>query len=251
MELYRALEVSHGSIVAFTGAGGKSSAILTIAEELTHEGSEGTKVLVVPTTKMFLDEVQGVGAVVTSEGPDRLRKKVEQALAGSGGVVAGSELLSKQRVGGVNPEWVAPLSKLADVTLVEADGSRRRPLKGTAEHEPLLPDSATLVVAVGNIMALGKSLDEENVHRPEIFSELTGVGMDQTITARAFATALTKGSLGKTPAGANQAALITGVQPGRRMADAAIVTRELWRMGVKKVVLSSLPAENPGRVWVP
>lgn len=248
MRLSRALEVSHSSVVAFAGAGGKSSAILAIAEELADEQMT---VLVVPTTKMFLDEAHEVGPLVISADHTELREKIGEAFAGSGAVVAGSELLSKQRVGGVDPAWIPALQELAGVTLVEADGSRRRPLKGTAGHEPLLPDSATLVVAVGNVTALGKPLNDANVHRPEIFSELTGVGLDQTVTARAFATALARGSLGKLPAGARKAALITGVQPGRRMSDAAVVTRELWRLGVKKVVLSSLPAEKPGRVWVP
>ena len=248
MRLYRALEVSHGSVVAFAGAGGKSSAILAIAEELTHEGMT---VLVAPTTKMFLDEADRVGPVVTAGDHAELLEQTARALAGSGAVVAGSELLSKQRVGGVEPAWISSLADLADVTLVEADGSRRRPLKGTADHEPLLPGSATLIVAVGNVTALGKPLDDENVHRPEVFSELTGVGLDQTVTARAFATALVHGSLGSVPDAINRAALITGVDPGRRMSDAAVVTRELWRLGVRKVVLSSLPAENPARVWVP
>ncbi len=246
--LYRALEVSYGSVVAFAGAGGKSSAILAIAEELSNER---LTVLVVPTTKMFLDEARKVGPLVTSADHTELQEKIGRALAGSRSVVAGSELLSKQRVGGVDPAWIPSLQKLASVTLVEADGSRRRPLKGTAEHEPLLPATSTLVVAVGNVTALGRPLNYENVHRPEVFSELTGVGLDQTVTARAFATALAKGSLGKLPAGARQAALITGVQPGHRMSDAAVVTRELWRLGVRKVVLSSLPAEKPGRTWAP
>jgi hypothetical protein len=35
------------------------------------------------------------------------------------------------------------------------------------------------------------------------------------------------------------------------MADASVVTRELWRFDVKKVVLTSLPDEAPPRVWLP
>src|SRR5918993_466171 len=136
------------------------------------------------------------------------------------------------------------LAALADVVLVEADGSRRRPIKGTADHEPALPDAATLVVAVGNIGAFGAPVDEENVHRPELFSKLTGIGAGQSITARAFALALAQGSLGDLPGGARPAALITGVRPGKSMADASVITRELWRFGVKKVVLSSLPGES-------
>lgn len=248
MRLYRAFGISAGSVVAFVGAGGKSSAILDISAELTRDGMS---VLVAPTTKMFLDEARKVGPLVTSTDQTELRDGIEKALGHSRAVVAGTELLSKERVGGLDPAWIPALQKLADVTLIEADGSRRRPLKGTADHEPLLPDSATLVIAVGNITALGKPLNDTNVHRPEVFSELTGVGLDQTVTPRAFATAIAKGSLGKSPASARQAALITGAQPGRRMSESAVVTRELWRLGVKNVVLSSLPDETPGRVWNP
>ena len=248
MSLCRAFGISVGDVVAFAGAGGKSSAILAISEELTREEMS---VLVAPTTKMFLDEAHKVGTLVTSTDQTGLRDRIEQSFTGSKAVVAGSELLSKQRIGGVDPAWLPTLQKLADVTLIEADGSRRRPLKGTASHEPLIPDSATLVIAVGNITALGKPLNDEYVHRPEVFSELTGVGLDQTVTPRAFATAVAKGSLGKAPAGARKAALITGVQPGRRMSEAAVITRELWRLGLRNVVLSSLPDETPGRVWTP
>lgn len=248
MKLYLALGISAGDVVAFAGAGGKSGAIMKIADELTDDG---IKVLVAPTTKMLVDEADKIGPLVTAEDPDELRAKIGEALTGSDAVVAGSTLLSKNRVGGVEPEVVDTLSTLADVVLIEADGSRHRPLKGTADHEPLLPDSATLVVAVGNIHALGMPVDEEHVHRPHIFSELTGIGLGQSINARAFARALAEGSLAKVPPGARTAVLICGVEPGRTMSDAAIVTRELWRMGVRKVVLAALPASPSGGVWLP
>jgi probable selenium-dependent hydroxylase accessory protein YqeC len=249
LELHRALGISSGDVAAFVGAGGKSSAILAIADELLEAGKT---VLAVPTTKMLVNEAEKIGPLVTSEDADELRAKAGEALSGgASGVVVGSGLLSKNRVGGVEPAVVSSLAPLADVVLVEADGSRRRPIKGTAEYEPALPDAATLVVAVGNISAFGMPVGEEHVHRPELFSKLTGIGAGQSITARAFARALAEGSLASIPNGARPAALITGVHPGKSMADAAVVTRELWRLGVKKVVLSSLPDESPGRVWVP
>ncbi len=249
MKLHLALSISSGDMAAFVGAGGKSSAILMIAEELMEAGKT---VLAVPTTKMFMNEAEKIGPLVTSEEAGELRANAEEAFsAGASGIVVGSGPLSKNRLGGVDPAVVSSLTSLADVVLVEADGSRRRPIKGTAGYEPPLPDAATLVVAVGNIGAFGMPVAEEHVHRPEVFSDLTGIGSGQSITARAFALALAKGSLASLPDGARNAALITGVHPGRSMADASVVTRELWRLGIKKVVLSSLPEESPGRVWVP
>jgi probable selenium-dependent hydroxylase accessory protein YqeC len=249
LKLYLALGITTGDMVAFVGAGGKSSAILTVADELAEVGMT---FLAAPTTKMLVSETEKLGSLITSEDPGELRTKANEALSkGAPGLVVGRGLLSKNRVGGVDPAAIPSLAPLVDVVLVEADGSRRRPIKGTADHEPALPNAATLVVAVGNIRAFGVAVVEENVHRPELFSKLTGIGAGQSITSRAFAHALAEGSLGKIPAEARSAALITGVHPGKPMADASVVTRELWRFGVKKVVLTSLPDESPGRVWLP
>jgi probable selenium-dependent hydroxylase accessory protein YqeC len=247
LELHEALGITRGDVVAFVGAGGKSGAILTVSNGLRQAGM---KVLVAPTTKMMLGEADEIGPLVTSEDAGELRERVEKALSECPTVVAGSGMLSKNRVGGVNPGWIGDLSRLVDVVLIEADGSRRRPIKGTAEHEPALPDAATLVVAVANVHALGRPVDEEHVHRPDVFSDLTGVGTGQSITPSAFATALARGSLATVPPTARTAALITGVEPGRSMSDASVITRELWRHSVKNVVLASLP-DTPPRVWVP
>jgi probable selenium-dependent hydroxylase accessory protein YqeC len=247
LELHEALGITPGDVVAFVGAGGKSGAILAVSNGLREAGM---KVLVAPTTKMLLGEADKIGPLVTSEDAGELREKAERALSEYPTAVAGSGMLSKNRIGGVDPGWVGTLARLVDVVLVEADGSRRRPIKGTADHEPALPEAATLVVATGNVHALGTPVDEEHVHRPEVFSDLTGIGPGQSITPGAFATALARGSLAKVPRTARTAALITGVEPGRSMSDASVVTRELWRLGIKKVVLASLK-DSPPRVWVP
>ncbi len=249
MKLYPALGIAPGDVVAFVGAGGKSSAIVAVASELAEAG---VTFLTIPTTKMRVSEAEKMGSILTSEDAEELRAEAEQALTnGASGVVVGSKMLSKNRVDGVEPAALPSFNNLADVILVEADGSRQRPIKGTADHEPAVPDTTTLVVAVGNIDAFGAPVNEENVHRPELFSKLTGVGAGQSITARAFARAIAEGSLANTPEGARSVALITGVHPGKSMADASVITRELWRFGVKKVVLTSVPDESPGRVWLP
>ncbi len=246
MELYRALGVVPGDVVAFVGAGGKSSAILQATDELKRAG---VKVLVVPTTKMFVSEAKRIGPILTAEESEDLRLEVEKALEDGGVAVAGAGMLSKDRIGGVEAAVVPSLAPKGGVTLVEADGSRRRPIKGTAEHEPPLPEGATLVVAVGGIDALGRTVDEEHVHRPEVFAEITGAGPGHTITPVAFARALLAG-LRNAPEEARRAALLAGVMPGSDMAAASTIARELWRGGVRRVVSTSLPKESPGRVWV-
>lgn len=247
MKLHEALGIQRGGVVAFAGAGGKSGAIVELCRELSENGM---RVLAVPTTKMFVSEAERVGPLVTSEDPEGLRARVEEALPeGGGAVVAGRGLLSKGRVDGVEPWQVPGLAALADVTLVEADGARRRPIKGTEPHEPAMPDGATLAVGVGGTWALGLSLDEENVHRPQVFSELTGILPGHSITAEAFAAALAKGSLGRAGEGVRRVALLTGVEPGPGMSGASTIARELWRLGIPDVVITSLPFQSPPMIW--
>ena len=49
---------------------------------------------------------------------------------------------------------------LADVVLVEADGSRRQPLKCFGPHEPVIPPRTDCIVHVAGLSALGRPLDE-------------------------------------------------------------------------------------------
>ena len=126
MKLYLALGIASGDVVAFVGAGGKSSAILTVADELAEAGMT---FLAAPTTKMLISEAEKLGTLITSEDPGELRTRAKDVLSnGVPGLVVGSGLLSKNRVGGVDPAAVPSLASLVDVVLVEADGSRRRPI---------------------------------------------------------------------------------------------------------------------------
>ena len=56
--------------------------------------------------------------------------------------------------------------------LIECDGSRGRPIKAPAEHEPDIPNGLTDVVVVVGLNGCNQPLVENIVHRPEIFSRL-------------------------------------------------------------------------------
>ena len=116
MKLYLALGIAPGDVVAFVGAGGKSSTIQAVADELAEAG---ITFLTAPTTKMLVSEAERLGSLVTSEDAGELRTKAESAISdGASGVVVGSGLLSKNRVGGVEPATIPSLAPLADVVLI-------------------------------------------------------------------------------------------------------------------------------------
>ena len=85
--------------------------------------------------------------------------------------------------------------------LIEADGSRAKPLKAWAEHEPPIPSFVEMVVQVVGLSGVGKPLIAEHVHRPEIFSRQSGLALEETITADSLVRVLThpEGAVRKMP----------------------------------------------------
>ncbi|NJN45038.1 MAG: putative selenium-dependent hydroxylase accessory protein YqeC, partial [Anaerolineae bacterium] len=75
--------------------------------------------------------------------------------------------------------------------LIEADGSRQRPLKAPADHEPVIPGFVDTVVVMAGLAGLGMPLDAEWVHRPERFSELSGLGLGIPVSGSALGEVLT------------------------------------------------------------
>lgn len=59
-----------------------------------------------------------------------------------------------------------------DYLLVEADGSKRLPIKAHASHEPVFYSQADLGVAIIGMQGLGKRVEEGQVHRPELMCRL-------------------------------------------------------------------------------
>jgi probable selenium-dependent hydroxylase accessory protein YqeC len=102
----------------------------------------------------------------------------------------GSELTPENKLLGVDRSSITGFhqEKLFDYILVEADGSRQRPIKAPADHEPVIPQGTTKAVGVIGLDALGKQIDATAVHRSELFCRLTGKAMgaiiDEDVIAR-------------------------------------------------------------------
>ena len=71
--------------------------------------------------------------------------------------------------------------------IVEADGAKRRPLKAPGRYEPVIPACSHIVIGVVGLNGLGKPLDKKYVFRPEIFAEITKLGLGKPIDENAVA----------------------------------------------------------------
>lgn len=173
MRLRDALHVQLGDVVAFIGAGGKTSALFRLADELS---AEGWRVLVTTTTRMAADEAlrAPLAARLT---PSVTSDTIRTWLTKHRYVFLYShEDTAAGKVVGLHPDMIAGLvdSVNSDVLLIEADGARRLPLKAPYDHEPVIPPDASLVVPVGGVDVLGRPLDDDHVYNAERIRERYG-----------------------------------------------------------------------------
>lgn len=178
MQLKDGLRPDHSSRIAFVGAGGKTTAMFSLARQLPSlVVCLNTAHLAVEQAKMADHHVIAVGEATILEAFERIR---------SGVVLFTGAVTDRGRLAGVSPDAVEIIKSCADdydlPVLVEADGSRLLPLKAPAEHEPPIPAWTNHVVVMFGLSVLGKPLTAENVFRPEIFAELTGAHPGSPVT---------------------------------------------------------------------
>lgn len=181
MNLHEALEIRPG-VTSVIGSGGKSTLLARLAAEL----AEGGVTVALATTTHFMP-FPGVTCMAGGSA-----EEVRLALAAYGVVcVAAPAGGAAGAAGKLGPAALAPaeLARLADYVLVEADGSKRLPLKAHAAWEPVVPEGSTQSVLVVGASGFGRPV-REAVHRPELFCELAGCSPEDEATPEAVATVI-------------------------------------------------------------
>jgi probable selenium-dependent hydroxylase accessory protein YqeC len=160
-----ALGVMPGDCIALIGGGGKTTVMSVIQREL-HERRRA--VVATTTTKISRPDT---GQLVLAESCDDLNAAIRDAWSTGGLVTAGQSLLGTEKVIGLAPERLCTLKgTLPEAIIVcEADGSKGRPLKVHAAHEPVVPACTDLLVIIGGLRALGHPVSSEVIHRVDLF----------------------------------------------------------------------------------
>ena len=205
INLSRALRLDKTShpVVSFTGAGGKTTALFQLAREMSARKA----VLVTATTHLGVWQIPLANRHIIASRPSETQIPKE-------GVVLVTGKIENERTQPVNNatlNWLHVESKKQNIPLlIEADGSRQKPLKAPAAHEPPIPEFSDLVVHIAGLSALSKPLTDEHVHRAEIFSKLSGLPLGSPVTTKSMIKVLThpQGGLKNIPPQARRIALI-------------------------------------------
>ena len=211
MELSHALRLEQPVTLAITGAGGKTTALFQLARQLCR--SSGSVVLVSATTHL------AVGQLALADHHYEIQsledfKPFQKGFPPGVLLFTGQQIEEDERVAGLGLELLEELHRLAEISnsslLLEADGSRQRPLKAPADHEPPVPPWVDQVLVVAGLSVIGKSLNSSWVHRPELIARLTGLILGNPVNPLAVVQVLSHpaGGLKNIPPNARRVVLL-------------------------------------------
>lgn len=139
-------------VAAFVGGGGKTSSIYCLAAEGVKRGK---KIIVMTTTHMLAPQKY----CIFLENRQMDFEQVKRALSEDGIIIVGDKI-NEKKMSFVGEEVYEELLGMADLILVEADGSRHFPIKVPASHEPVIPSKTDEIVCICGLFCYGKRASE-------------------------------------------------------------------------------------------
>jgi len=226
MRLKEALRIEQPICLALVGAGGKSTTLFTLGKEL------GQSVILTASTHLAIEETKLADQhVVIEQGFSY--DKVKSLLGMGITLFTGKATERDFRVAGLGFEDLQKLWRLAEEKechlLVEADGSRRLPVKAPADHEPPIPQWVDMVAVSVGLSCLGKPVDDEHVFRTDNFFKLSGLTQGQILNSEAVVKVLSheNGGLKNMPPTAKRVAILNQVDTPAQHETAVAMADEL------------------------
>jgi molybdenum cofactor cytidylyltransferase len=239
MTLAKALRTGSSPCVAFIGAGGKTTALFQLARQLP------APVIVTATSHLGIWQIPFADRHIITDTPGAL-EEIEDGLRG---VILVTGSMEEDRTKPINDkllDWLRQFCGYHSIPLlIEADGARQKSLKAWAGHEPAVPSFVDHVLQVAGLAGLGKQLNDESVHRPELFSKLSGLKIGESITPESLIRVLehVEGGLKNIPIDARRSALLNQADTPELQSLAHGMARPLLS-SYHSVVISNLKEEK-------
>lgn len=238
------LDPAHPDVVAFVGGGGKTTLLFRLAAEIA---GRGRRVITTTTTRIFTGQIgQSPAHLVMSGGQidwAQLSRQLDQH---------GQCLLITSAIGekaeGIAPATVDSLVEAlreqrrhlnVGAVLVEADGSRNRPVKAPAAHEPVLPETTNVLAPLFGLDGIGLAIAEPQMHRPERIRAALGLNENGVRLTPEMASRLITHPLGGAKglrAGMRFLPFLNKADTAPRLASGRLVASRLAQKGYSSIV---------------
>ena len=244
------LDVNKKKIISFVGGGGKTSLIYELGNELMQLGK---KVIITTTTHMFMPKSnvvltgkeEDIRKLLYSENVitvgmlcDEKDSGFKQSKLGNNEGLHYTYEGSLKKISGLPKNMAEGLIELADFVLVEADGSRRLPLKIPAEHEPVILEGSNLVVGVCGIDAIGKPI-KEICHRGNLVAKFLNTDEEHIINESDIAKILLSENGQRKDVRCDYKVVLNKVDTKESLEIAKIIFEEFSKLGANELIVTT------------
>ncbi len=240
------IELPTSPLIAITGAGGKTTTMYTLADELAKRGK---RVITTTTTQIFYPEPGETDTLIVASETPALLKMIDEAWQQYHRLTVAGAVLRTGKLAGLQLEqpYELLLKSGADVVIVEADGARHRMIKAPAEHEPVMPLQTNVALLMISAEAINQPLSDRIAHRPEKVATVTGINVGDVLSPAVIARLMTseQGAMKNIPETAAVYLLITHASMTQKDAMCEFVS--LIRSSSR--IVDVLSSERPGE-WV-
>jgi probable selenium-dependent hydroxylase accessory protein YqeC len=237
------LNIKPSQCISIMGAGGKSTLMNRLADELIVLGR--TVVLTSTTNYHRPKALQSEQILLTRDAPD-WQEKLKVLVRRWNRLLVLHHDLGEAMVRGIDVAAVRTVHELIPeaVVIVKTDGARKRWFKAPNRSEPVVPPWSEVCITVVNRAILGQPLTDALVHRPERVTELTGLQIGEPITPQAVGTVLTHPDTytPKIPASARRIVYISHVQTPPDLEQAKAIAGALERSAIDDVAAGDTPS---------
>lgn len=167
-------------IIAIVGSGGKTTLLKKLAAQYRQAGKT---VFLTTTTRMFIEP-----DTLLTDDPQVILQTLRKKGFAFAGVPEGCKIKA------LSPETFSAAASFADVTIVEADGSKQLPLKYPNQSEPVIPAGPDKIIVVCGLHGISKQA-KDVCHRLELVKRCLGIEDDTLITPRHVQQLVTEGYL--------------------------------------------------------
>lgn len=174
MKLYEILNIKKYDVTSIVGAGGKTTLMFKLANELKDKG----KVLVTTTTKIYRPNENEVDYLsIGKEGYEFIKNNKDYGI-----YAYGEDVNKEDKLIGIEPNLVNDLKSTFHYILIEADGSKRKDLKAWNENEPIIFSRNNKYIGVLSLNTINIEINNKNIHRVEEFLSLTNSNIGEKVS---------------------------------------------------------------------
>lgn len=165
-KLTEIFNIQKGDIVSIVGSGGKTSLLFKLAQELKNDYN----VLISTSTRLKIPKAADY---------DYLYYNLDSYIKNKNNTNKGITVISKDidinsnKLIGINEEILNILKANFDIVLLEADGSKKLPLKGWKSYEPPVLEMTTKTIGVMPVNLINKKVDKDFIYGFDEFNILT------------------------------------------------------------------------------